>query len=237
MQLRLVLLSSFFCAHVGAFLSPLPPPPLKLSARPSSSLRLQSRSLTLRCQLSPESKLLASQLKEKPFFAKGRVGGDICARAFENDRFVTDSEIADGKFSAARAKLMKILRDNEVSIIGEARKKVYDEFPGIAEPGGGLYPPIRAESCWRDFSTFLKIVSYGTLAGNPVIADEEGSIIMGKLYREMKVPLDAMEVGVKGLRDASFEQVRTKASEVVGEWPECQATFNHLIDVLRSYSH
>eukprot|EP00960_Hanusia_phi_P067187 766568-Hanusia_phi.AAC.4 len=29
----------------------------------------------------------------------------------------------------------------------------------------------------------------------------------------MKVPLDAMEVGVKGLRDASFEQVRTKGEE------------------------
>ncbi|EKX40077.1 hypothetical protein GUITHDRAFT_75898, partial [Guillardia theta CCMP2712] len=95
-------------------------------------------------------------------------------------------------------------------LAGAARQKVYDKFPGITEPGGGLYPPIRAEACWRDFSTFLKLVSYGTLAGNPNIADDEGSEIMGKLYREMKVPLDAMEEGVKGLRDASLEHVRTR---------------------------
>ncbi len=33
---------------------------------------------------------------------------------------------------------------------------VLGRFPGITEPGGGLYPAARSDACWRDFCAFLQ---------------------------------------------------------------------------------
>jgi len=47
------------------------------------------------------------------------------------------------------------LRDNANIIVDNARQTVLSQFPTIFYPGGDLYPPHRAEACWRDFWNFL----------------------------------------------------------------------------------
>ncbi len=39
-----------------------------------------------------------------------------------------------------------------------------ERFPAITEPGGGLYPPVRSEACWRDFCAFLQVLALSLCA-------------------------------------------------------------------------
>ena len=123
-----------------------------------------------------------------------------------------------------------LLRDRVVEIIDEARAEVYVRFPHIAEPGGGLYPPERAEACWRDFWHYLRPITYGLAGENSDYLSAEGLDNMRLLYQELQVPLDAMTVGLSGLKTASLNRIDPSQHAIVTPY------FDRLITQLQSFS-
>ena len=121
------------------------------------------------------------------------------------------------------------LRDRVNDIVNEARAKVLDTFPNINQPGGGLYPAERADACWRDFWHFLRCITYGIAGQHTDYTSTDGLHYMQLLYQELQVPLDAMVVGLEGIKAASLKQVV----------PEQQASlvpyFDHLIEKLKQF--
>jgi hypothetical protein len=123
--------------------------------------------------------------------------------ADDERRFLSDGELqaiplAPGGELAAR------LRDLAPELVDGARAVVLAQFPDILAPGGGLYPPQRAEACWRDFWQFLRCVSYGVMADRADYLSPVGLGYMEELYRELQVPLAAMVVGLTALQAASL---------------------------------
>jgi hypothetical protein len=100
-----------------------------------------------------------------------------------------------------------MLRDQVVEIVDEARAGVLVRFPSILEPGGGLYPPERADACWRDFWQFLRCITYGIAGQQTQYTSESGLHHMRLLYEELHVPLDAMVLGLEGIKSASLKRV------------------------------
>lgn len=121
----------------------------------------------------------------------------------------------------------KLLRDRASEIVSEAREKVLAQFPGIVKPGGDLYPPIRAESCWRDFWHFLRCVTYAIAGQRQQFTSEEGLQNMQLLYEELQVPLDAMLCGLENLQAASRQRANTTQ--------DISPYFEHLIDKLSQF--
>jgi Phycobilisome protein len=131
--------------------------------------------------------------------------------------------------TALLSPIVRHLRDHVTEIVDEARAGVLATFPDITEPGGGLYPELRAEACWRDFWHFLRCITYGIAGQNTDYTSAEGLGYMQQLYQELQVPLDAMVVGLEGIKIASLKRVE----------PEYQAElipyFEHLITELRRF--
>ncbi|AFZ20411.1 phycobilisome protein [Allocoleopsis franciscana] len=121
------------------------------------------------------------------------------------------------------------LRDQVNDIVNEARATVLNTFPNISQPGGGLYPAERADACWRDFWHFLRCITYGIAGQHTDYTSTDGLHYMQLLYQELQVPLDAMVVGLEGIKAASLKQVA----------PEQQANlvpyFDHLIEQLKQF--
>ncbi|MFM2304100.1 MAG: hypothetical protein RLZZ135_1510 [Cyanobacteriota bacterium] len=125
----------------------------------------------------------------------------------------------------------QLLRDRVVEIVDEARAEVLSQFPQISEPGGGLYPPERAEACWRDFWHYLRPITYGLAGGHAEYTSAEGLDSMQLLYRELQVPLDAMSVGLEGIKTASLKRIDADRHAIVSPY------FDHLIAQLKSFTH
>jgi Phycobilisome protein len=126
--------------------------------------------------------------------------------------------------------ISQLLRDRVVEIVNEARAEVLARFPHITEPGGGLYPPERAEACWRDFWHYLRPISYGIAGSQSQYTSVEGLHNMQILYQELQVPIDAMAVGLEGIKAASLRRIEPSQHAIVIPY------FDHLITQLKSFT-
>jgi Phycobilisome protein len=125
--------------------------------------------------------------------------------------------------------ISELLRDRVVEIVDEARATVLAQFPDITKPGGSLYPPERAEACWRDFWHYLRPITYGLAGGRSEYTSAAGFENMYALYQELQVPIDAMAVGLEGMKAASLQRIDPSQHAIVIPY------FDHLITQLKSF--
>ncbi len=161
--------------------------------------------------------------------------------ADDNSQYLTDEELtliaqtAPSKDSQTDATsvdtiaVVKQLRDQAANIVDEARADVLTAFPDILKPGGGLYPPLRAEACWRDFWQFLRCITYGIAGQQRHYTSSPGLSAMELLYEELQVPLPAMVAGLKGIKAASLKRFDAQTGEAIAPY------FDHLIAQLSAF--
>jgi hypothetical protein len=149
--------------------------------------------------------------------------------------YLTDDELTQLKHlypeRAQDLDVVQMLRDRAVEIVDEARAEVLARFPSILEPGGGLYPAERADACWRDFWQFLRCITYGIAGQQPQYTSEVGLHHMRLLYEELHVPLDAMVVGLEGIKSASLKRVSLEKQSGLAPY------FDHLTQKLDLFRH
>ena len=159
---------------------------------------------------------------------------DIFQKADDEGRYLSDRDLQqlnqlapELSESLAQATL---LRDRASDLVDKARKEVLAAYPKITEPGGGLYPPMRAEACWRDFWHFLRCISYGIAGALVDYTSQEGLGYMEQLYQELQVPLDAMVLGLEKLKFYSLQEFDTAKSH------DLESYFEQLINSLKQFS-
>jgi hypothetical protein len=153
--------------------------------------------------------------------------------ADDESRYLNDEDFADVAAHSAdpdQVTVAKMLRDRVREIVDEARSGVLEKFPDIMQPGGGLYPAERANACWRDFWHFLRCITYGIAAERSDYTSAEGLRYMQLLYQELQVPLDAMVVGLEGIKAASLRQMEAAQQEKFAPY------FDHLITQMKQFS-
>ncbi|MBW4675882.1 MAG: phycobilisome protein [Desmonostoc geniculatum HA4340-LM1] len=157
----------------------------------------------------------------------------IFQAADDNLRYLSDEDLLQIKTLApnysALIPVAELLRDRAGEIVDEARVQVLLTYPQIIEPGGGLYPPERAQACWRDFWHFLRCITYGIAGSHTEYTSPSGLHYMNLLYQELQVPLDAMVLGLKSIKAASLKRWQTNDQETLAPY------FDHLITQLATF--
>lgn len=131
--------------------------------------------------------------------------------ADDERRYLTDADLAAIQVLAPKTTgltpIMVVLRDRVSEIVDEARAQVLEKYPDLTQSGGGLYPAERAEACWRDFWHFLRCISYGIAGQHPDYLSQVGLHHMEQLYQVLRVPLNAMVLGLEGIKTASLKRI------------------------------
>ncbi|BAZ38138.1 phycobilisome protein [Calothrix sp. NIES-4101] len=159
---------------------------------------------------------------------------EIFQAADDAGKYLTDAELEQIQALAPNNSqyipVVIKLRDRVTEIVDEAREQVLINFPDITSPGGGLYPSERAAACWRDFWHFLRCITYGIAGQHSQYTSSEGLHYMKLLYTELQVPLDAMIVGLKGIKTASLKRCEPSEQEAIAPY------FDHLITKMAEFT-
>jgi allophycocyanin-B len=104
-----------------------------------------------------------------------------------------------------RLSVIRVLTANEKKIVNEAAKQLFTRKPDYVAPGGNAFGQKQRAQCLRDYSWYLRLVTYGLLAGSTELIQEIGLVGAREMYNSLGVPLPGMVEAMRTLKDASLD--------------------------------
>lgn len=104
-----------------------------------------------------------------------------------------------------RVRIVSTLSENEKKIVQEATKQLWRKRPDFISPGGNAYGQRERAQCIRDFGWYLRLVTYGVLAGDIEPIEKIGIVGAREMYNSLGVPLPGMVEAIGCLKAASLD--------------------------------
>jgi allophycocyanin-B len=108
------------------------------------------------------------------------------------------------KTGEQRVRIASTLADNEKKIVQEASKALWKKRPDFIAPGGNAYGDKQRALCLRDYGWYLRLISYGVLAGDKEPIEKIGLIGVKEMYNSLGVPVPGMVESIRCLKNASL---------------------------------
>lgn len=108
------------------------------------------------------------------------------------------------KTGEQRVRIISTLTENEKKIVEQATKTLWQKRPDFIAPGGNAYGQRERALCIRDYGWYLRLVTYGILAGDKEPIEKIGLIGVKEMYNSLGVPVPGMVEAIKGLKEASI---------------------------------
>ncbi len=112
-----------------------------------------------------------------------------------------------------RVRIATTLSENEKKIVDQATKQLWQKRPDFISPGGNAYGQRERSLCIRDFGWYLRLITYGVLAGDIDPIEDIGLIGVREMYNSLGVPVPGMVEAINCLKKASLELLSTEDSK------------------------
>jgi allophycocyanin-B len=127
-----------------------------------------------------------------------------------------------------RLAVVRILTDNEKKIVDESAKQLFNRKPEYVAPGGNAFGQKQRAQCLRDFSWYLRLVTYGVLAGSTELIQNIGLVGAREMYNSLGVPMPGMVESMRCLKEASIALLGTEEAAIAGPY------FDYLIQGMQT---
>lgn len=147
---------------------------------------------------------------------------DLILQADDQLRYPTGGELRSMvEFLSAgsrRLSVVKVLTTNEKKIVDEAAKQLFTRKPEYVAPGGNAFGQRQRAQCLRDYSWYLRLVTYGVLAGSTEMIQEIGLIGAREMYNSLGVPMPGMVEAMRTLKEASLDLLNGEDAVLAGPY-------------------
>jgi allophycocyanin-B len=103
-----------------------------------------------------------------------------------------------------RIRIVTTLAESEKKIVERASKQLWVKHPDYIAPGGNANGQKQRAQCLRDYGWYLRLVTYGVLAGDIGPIENIGLIGVRDMYNSLGVPVDGMADSIAALKEASL---------------------------------
>lgn len=103
-----------------------------------------------------------------------------------------------------RVRIAETLTENEKKIVDKATGELWKLHPEYISSGGNAYGERQRNQCIRDYGWYLRLVTYGVLAGDKDPIERIGLIGVREMYNALNVPLAGMADAIRCLKEASL---------------------------------
>jgi allophycocyanin-B len=157
---------------------------------------------------------------------------DLILQADDQLRYPTGGELRSmADFLSGgerRLSVVRVLTENEKKIVDEAARQLFTRRPDYVAPGGNAFGQKQRAQCLRDFSWYLRLVTYGVLAGSTELIQQIGLVGAREMYNSLGVPMPGMVEAMRTLKDASVSLLTGDEAGLVGPY------FDYLIQGMQT---
>nr|YP_010713723.1 allophycocyanin gamma subunit [Galdieria phlegrea]WDA99805.1 allophycocyanin gamma subunit [Galdieria phlegrea] len=114
-----------------------------------------------------------------------------------------------------RISIINKLKAQERDIIQNASKKLFQLHPEYVAPGGNSSGAKQRALCLRDYSWYLRLITYAVLAGDKDPIEKIGIIGVKEMYNSLGVPIVGMNDAIKCLKESSIKIFETETEKNV----------------------
>jgi allophycocyanin alpha subunit len=100
--------------------------------------------------------------------------------------------------------------------VKQAGGALFQRRPDLVSPGGTAYGEEMTATCLRDMDYYLRLVSYGLVAGDVTPIEEIGVIGAKEMYKALGTPLEAMAMAVREMKNAAMGLLTGSDAEEAG---------------------
>lgn len=125
-----------------------------------------------------------------------------------------------------RVRIAETLASNEKKIVDKAGKELFKIHPEYRSPGGNAYGQKQYNQCLRDFGWYLRLVTYGVLAGDKEPIEKTGLIGVREMYNSLEVPVPGMVDAIRCLKNAAVDLLSKEDAE------EASLYFDYIIQAM-----
>jgi allophycocyanin-B len=147
---------------------------------------------------------------------------DLILQADDQLRYPTGGELLSMveflSGGALRLSVVRALTDNEKKIVDEAARQLFGRKPEYVAPGGNAFGQKQRAQCLRDFSWYLRLVTYGVLAGSTELIQQIGLVGAREMYNSLGVPMPGMVEAMRTLKEASVSLLGSEEATLVSPY-------------------
>ncbi len=103
-----------------------------------------------------------------------------------------------------RIRIATTLAESEKKIVERASKQLWQKHPEYIASGGNAAGQKQRAQCLRDYGWYLRLVTYGVLAGDIEPIEKIGLIGVRDMYNSLGVPIDGMADSIAALKEAAI---------------------------------
>lgn len=122
------------------------------------------------------------------------------------------------KTGEKRIEISSVLRDQEKIIIQKASKAIFLLHPEYIAPGGNAEGARKRSLCLRDYSWYLRLITYGVIAGDKEAIEKIGVIGVREMYNSLGVPILGMIDSIECLKQATLEVIKVEDRNIIGPY-------------------
>jgi allophycocyanin alpha subunit len=102
-----------------------------------------------------------------------------------------------------RLRIAETLSGARERLVKQAGDQLFQKRPDIVSPGGNAYGEDMTATCLRDLDYYLRLVTYGVVAGDVTPIEEIGIVGVREMYTSLGTPIAAVGEGVRALKGAA----------------------------------
>ena len=104
---------------------------------------------------------------------------------------------------ASRIRIAETVSGARERIIKEAGNQLFQKRPDVVSPAGNAYGPEMTATCLRDLDYYLRLVTYGVVAGDINPIEEIGIVGAREMYKSLGTPVEAVAEGIRALKSVA----------------------------------
>jgi allophycocyanin alpha subunit len=102
-----------------------------------------------------------------------------------------------------RVRIAQIMSESRERIVKEAGNQLFQKRPDVVSPGGNAYGEEMTATCLRDMDYYLRLISYGIVAGDVTPIEEIGLVGVREMYNSLGTPIAAVAEGVRCMKSVA----------------------------------
>jgi len=118
----------------------------------------------------------------------------------------------------SRLRIAQVLTESRERIIKQAGDQLFQKRPDVVSPGGNAYGQEMTATCLRDMDYYLRLVTYGIVAGDVTPIEEIGIVGVREMYKSLGTPIEAVAESVRCMKNVAASLLSAEDAAEAGSY-------------------